>query len=68
MIMGGGCYSSKKHDGPKTELGGLLKGIGRVLEAAGGGFKCSEEVDGKALKAVGRVFWRAKYETNRRQN
>ena len=41
--MGGGCYSSKKHDGPKTELGGLLKGIGRVLEAAGGGFKCSEE-------------------------
>ena len=33
--MGGGCYSSKEHDGPQTELGRLLKGVGRVLEAAG---------------------------------
>ena len=71
MIMGGGCHSSKKRDGPQTELGGLLKGVGRVLEAAGGvsnAVRKTTEVDGKALKAVGRVFWRAKYGTSRRQN
>jgi hypothetical protein len=39
MIMGGGCYSSKEHDRPQTELGMLLKGLGGSWE----GFKCSEE-------------------------
>ena len=71
MIMGSGCYSSKEHDGPQTELGRLLKGVGRVLEAAGrvsNAARKTTEVDGKALKAVGRVFWGAKYETSLRQN
>ena len=59
MIMGGGCYSSKKHDGPQTELGGLLKGVGRVLEEAGrvsNAARKAAEVDGRALEAAGWVF------------
>ena len=60
MIMGGGCYSSKEHDGPQTELGRLLKGVGRVLEAAGrvsNGARKAVKVDWRALEAAGRVFW-----------
>ena len=60
MIMGGGCYSSKEHDGPQTELRRLSKGVGRVLEAAGrvsNGARKAVEVDGRAFEAAGRVFW-----------
>ena len=60
MIMGGGCYSSKEHDGPQTELGMLLKGVVRVLEAAGrvsNAARKAAEVDGRALEAAGRVLW-----------
>ena len=69
--MGGSCYSSKEHDGPQTELGRLLKGVRRVLEAAvrvSNAARKTTEVDGKAFKAVRRVFWGAKYETSLRQN
>ena len=60
MIMGGGCYSSKEHDGPQTELERLLKGVGRVLEAAGrvsNAVRKAAEVDGRALEAAGWVFF-----------
>ena len=59
MIMGGGCYSSKEH-GPQTELGMLLKGVVRVLEAAGrvsNAARKAAEIDGRALEAAGRVLW-----------
>ena len=35
IILGGGHYSLKEPDGPQTELGRLLKGARRALEAAG---------------------------------
>ena len=60
MIMGGGCYSSKEHDGPQTELGMLLMGVMRVLDVArrvSYAARKAAEVDGKALEAAGRVLW-----------
>ena len=57
--MGGGCYSSKEPDGPQTELGKLLKGASGALGAAGrflNAARKAAEVDGRALKAAGRVF------------
>ena len=61
-------YAQRKNDngwwllqfkGPQTELGKLLKGARRALEAAGSfqnAARKAAEVDGRALEEAGRIF------------